>query len=218
MSPSKIAVLVTGAVLASGLNVAMVEAAIITFDDLVEDETSFGFDGDGDGIDDVIFSTTDVLGFRTVGPGLNQNFVEEPGLEGTSLLNPDLRVEFLNGAVDSIRFGFALNSLTEGPATFASFSLFNAADSLLASTQVSGLFTDTALGSSNFPEGEMAVSFSGTAAYGEFNFSSDFGRFIIDNFAGTFGSTEPIASVPEPLGLSGFLIFAGLAIGLKRFG
>uniref|UniRef100_A0A832H6B5 PEP-CTERM sorting domain-containing protein n=1 Tax=Oscillatoriales cyanobacterium SpSt-402 TaxID=2282168 RepID=A0A832H6B5_9CYAN len=181
-------------------------AAVINFSQVVEGQTSFGFDGDGDGINDVIFSTTDPLGFLTTGPGPNQVFISEPGLEGTSLLDPDLRVDFLEGAAGSIRFGFALNSFTESANTFTAFQLFDSTGSLLASAQQAGIFGSA----STFPEGQIEVGFAGIAAYGLFNFSSDSGRYIIDNFDGTFGSTEDIdsAAVPEPMTIAG----TGLAI------
>jgi len=35
----------------------------------------------------------------------NQQFIDEPGLEGTSDLDPDLRADFLNGATGSLAFG-----------------------------------------------------------------------------------------------------------------
>ncbi|MBA2624599.1 MAG: hypothetical protein H0U89_03195 [Acidimicrobiia bacterium] len=81
----------------------------ITFNQVITGARTFSFDGDGDGLPDVIFSTTDPAGFNTTGPGSNQMFINEPGLEGTALLNPDLRVDFLVGAEDSLQFGFALN-------------------------------------------------------------------------------------------------------------
>ena len=68
-------------------------AATVTFDNLVAGVTSYGFDGDGDTIHDVIFQTADPLGFNTSGPGPFQVYVQQAGLEGTSLLNPDLRVD-----------------------------------------------------------------------------------------------------------------------------
>lgn len=182
------------------------QAATVTFDTLVTGQTSFGFDGDGDSINDVIFSTTDPNGFNTIGPGVNQSFIHEPGLEGTSLLNPDLQVDFVNGAVGSISFGFALNSSSAGPAYFANFELFDASNVSLGNVTVTGAYTTTPLGQSSFPEGQVVLSFSGIASYGLFNLESEFGRLIIDDVQGTFGSTE---SVPEPA--SGMLLAGGVA-------
>jgi hypothetical protein len=138
-------------------------------------------------------------------------------LEGTSLLNPDLRVAFLRGAVGSLSFGFALNSLTANPAFFASIRVFDASNNLLAQQSVAGAFTTTSSGQSSFPEGLLTVSFAGTAAFATFDFTSQFGRFIIDDFSGTFGSTERPPAVPEPATLALIGIgLAGLAFSRRR--
>jgi hypothetical protein len=122
------------------------------------------------------------------------------------LLNPDLRVDFLVGAKDFLKFGFALNSGSEGPGTFASFQVFDSSNNLLASSNVPGLYSP-----SSFPEGLINVNFLGTASYALFNFSS-FGRYIIDNFEGTYGTTE-VESVPEPASTLGILALGVLAAG-----
>ena len=101
-------------------------AAQITFNDVVTGATSYAFDGDGDGIKDVTFSTTDPGGFRTIGPGLNQSYILEPGLEGTSLLPVDLRVDFAKGPTGTLTFAFALNSSVAAPAYAATFQVFDA--------------------------------------------------------------------------------------------
>lgn len=182
-----------------------VHAALITFDDLVTGATSYAYDGDADGIPDAVFSTTDPGGFNTVGPGPNQNYIREPGLEGTSLLNPDLRIDFIFGATGALGFGFALNSAVADAAYFASMSVFDEFDNLLGSDTVAGVFTPTPSGVSSYPEGLVNVAFAGRAAYALLNFESQFGRYIIDDFSGTFGSTE----VPEPWSMA--LVLAGLA-------
>lgn len=178
------------------VTVGMSDAAILTFDDVITGATTYQFDGDGDSIDDVIFSTTDPEGFNTVGPGLDMTYIQEPGLEGTSLLSQDLKVDFLNGAVINLQFGFALDSSTEDD--LATFSVYDSSDTLLASSSILGLYTTTGLGQSSYPEGYLSLNFSGIASYATFDFTSDFGRYIIDNFEGTFGSTEDISPVPEP--------------------
>lgn len=180
-------------------------AALITFDDLVFGATSYAYDGDGDGVADAVFSTSDPAGFRTAGPGPNQTYIREPGLEGTSLLNPDLRVDFTYGALTGLGFGFALDSLSESAAYYASFEVYDASDTLIASSLVSGVYTATPGGTSSFPEGQINVAFAGKAAYALFNFTSEYGRYIIDDFKGTYGNTE----VPEPWSLA--LVMTGLA-------
>jgi hypothetical protein len=123
------------------------------------------------------------------------------------LLNPDLRVDFFLGATDFLNFGFALNSFSEGPGTFASFQVFDSSNNLLASSTVPGLYSP-----SSSPEGLINVSFLGTASYALFNFSSDAGRYIIDDFEGTYGTTE-VTSVPEPSSVLGLLAIGALGTG-----
>jgi hypothetical protein len=177
-------------------------AALITFDELVAGATSFGYDGDGDGVNDVVFSTTDPSGFNTAGPGSLMSYINEPGIEGTTLISPDLRVDFLVGAVNAVSFGFAVNTEV-ALANALTFSLFDAADNLIESVTADADFN---LGS--FPEALVSVAFAGTAAYGTFDFNTTANRYIIDNFEGTFGTTE-METVPEPSTL--VLIGAGLA-------
>ena len=174
-------------------------AATIDFNTLVTGQTSFGFDGDGDFIDDVIFSTTDPLGFKTVGPGLNQSYISEPGLEGTTTLSPDLRVDFLNGAVTNLSFGFAVDNHQSG-VDGVTFSIFDSTDTLLNSTNQLGNYTlPDGTNQSSFPEGLVDLSFLGIASYAIFDFSDIYApRYIIDDFTGTFGSTEDISPVPIP--------------------
>jgi len=186
-------------------------ASVITFDDAISGSTTYQFDSDADGIMDVIFSTTDPYGFNTVGPGTNMTYIQEPGLEGTSLLNPDLRVDFLNMAKNSLKFGFALNSDSENSTTYTAFNVYDAGGNLIDSDTKFGLYTKPdGINDSDFPEGEILVAFSGIASYALFDFSSDYGRYIIDNFEGTYGSTE-VPRVPEP---SSLLLLGGGLVGL----
>lgn len=198
----------TGALL---LHCGVAQSAVITFDTVVAGATSFGFDGDGDTIDDVVFSTTDPTGFNTVGPGPNQSFIDEPGIEGTTLLNPDLRVDFTFGAVNALSFGFAM-SLDTGNVDGVTFTVFDAGDNVIASTSLLSDFTmPDGVNNSGFPEGQLSLAFGGVASYALFNFSQNQApRYIIDNFEGTFGSTEDIVPAPAP----GTLILATLGLAL----
>ena len=80
-------------------------------------------------------------------------------------------------------------------------------DNLLGTASVVGLF-----GTSDFPEGIVSLAFDGEAAYATFNFTSGGGRYIIDNFEGTFGSAVP---VPEPSSL-GLLALGSVALLRRR--
>ncbi|MBN1380986.1 MAG: PEP-CTERM sorting domain-containing protein [Deltaproteobacteria bacterium] len=196
----------------SGMSFATVE----TFDDLITGQTSYGFDADNDGMDDVVFSTTDPYGFNTVGPGEYMTYIQQPGLEGTSLLNPDLRVDFLTKAKDYLKFGFALDSDSDNADTWTSFKVYDAAGNEIASDFEYGYYTyPNGTDPSNYPEGVIEVTFTGIAAYALFDFSSDYGRYIIDNFEGTYGTTE-VPTIPEPA----TIILLGLGVvglvGAKR--
>jgi hypothetical protein len=196
------------------------QAALITFDDFTNG-TSCKFDSDGDGLYDVLFSTADTEGFlNTGGPGGIMTYINEPGLEGSTLVNnpDDLRVDFLAGAKDHLSFGFALLDFEETPETMVDFKIFDNSDCLLANSSELGIFTQTSEGPSFFPEGEISLSFNGSASYATFDFNtSALGgqRYIIDNFKGIFGTTE----VPEPgvLSLLGLgLLITSIALVKRR--
>lgn len=197
-----------------------INAALLTFDGAITGSTIFSFDGDGDNIDDVIFSTTDPSGFNTVGPGPNMSYILEPGLEGSTLLNPDLRVDFLVGAAGSLRFGFALDDFTETTNTWASFEVYDANNNLLGSDFELGVYTlPDGINQSSFPEGIIEVNFSGLAAYALFDFNNDPSggqRYIMDNFEGTFGSTEDPPGNVVPVPAAAWLFGSGI-IGLIGF-
>ncbi len=186
------------------------KASILTFNDAISGATSYTFDSDGDGIPDVIFTTTDPAGFNTAGPGPNMTYINEPGLEGTSLLAQDLKVQFLNGAFNSLSFGFALDSF--GQTDTMTFDVYDAGNNLLAASTQTGLYTQIGGGQSSFPEGKIDLSFGGKAAYATFDATSQAGRFIIDNFQGTFGSTE----VPDGGATAALLGFGSLCLVAAR--
>ena len=159
--------------------------AVITFDEVVSGVTSYGYDGDKDDINDVIFSTLDPDGFNTVGPGPDMNFINEPGIEGTTLLGTDLRVDFLFGASANIAFGFAMSTTQE--IYGVTFELYDHTDTLIASTYQVATITNVTV-SSTFPEAILNLEFTGIAAYGLFKFDEPPSRYIIDNLRGNFGS------------------------------
>jgi hypothetical protein len=156
------------------------ETQTLTFDDLIQGQTAYNFDGNKDGKADMTFLTTDPYGFNTAGPGRNMTYIQEPGLEGTSLLPEDLRVNFLTGATGNINFGFALDSYTQNHT--ATFRVYNAKGDLLGSQTETGHYTATPQGRSNYPEGRISMDFAGTATRATFDFTSDYGRYIVDNF------------------------------------
>lgn len=199
---------------------------LITFDEVVSGVPFFNYDSNDAGTEtDVVFSTTDPGGFNTNGPGPDQLFINEPGIEGTTDLPVDLRVDFLQGAVGQIAFGFA--TVEVGNVTFTAY---NAGGVAIGSTTVSGDYFDLDTGEggqdpgyggeggpidvagdetgglafdtasvSSFPENEVVLSLGGgTAVYGEFDFDlgGGGGRYIVDNFYFT-PAGEDIISVVE---------------------
>lgn len=133
-----------------------VHAALITFDHTaLAGHQSVSLDGDRDGVNDIMFSTVDPHGFNEVGPGMNQTYIDETGLEGSSLLDPDLRVDFLFGASTFVSLGFALASSVEDASFYATLRLFDRMGRELASATAPGAFT----GPLNFfPEGKLRRS------------------------------------------------------------
>ena len=211
------------AAIATPVTANVLGSETITFDEAINGVPFFNFDSsDPDSATDVVFSTTDPFGFNTSGPGPEQLFIQEPGLEGTTALNPDLRVDFLQGAVGTISFGFATIDMAE-----VTFTAFNAAGVPIGTQTVSGDFFDIPEGpvddgfggeiiippgtTSAFPENEVIVPLSGTAVFGEFNFVLDGagpgdpspiepdGRYIIDNFTFTPAGEDIISSVEGAL-------------------
>jgi hypothetical protein len=202
-------------------------AITLTFDDAITGQTSYSFDQNNDGIVDAVFSTTDPGGFNTFGPGPNMSYIDEPGLEGTTTLSPDLRVDFPLGAVGSLGFGFAMSSEGNSPNLTVTFNVYDAQNNLLGTvTQLAAYTQPSPPNNSSYPEAAVTVSFAGTARYATLNFNStDAGRYIIDNFTGTFGSGErpvpvPPAQIPTlsewGLILLSLMLAAGTFLMLRR--
>ncbi len=215
---TRFAIAVSGVAILFLFPVSKALAVTLTFDDAITGATAYSFDADSDGSADAIFSTTDPAGFNTVGPGSNMSYIEEPGLEGTTTLAPDLRVDFPVGAEGSLSFGFALSADSNSPTLGVTFSVYDAADSLLGSvTQVAAYTQPTPGVDSDFPEAVVNLSFSGIAAYAIFDFDdTDANRYIIDNFNGIFGSTErpPVGAAAIPaMGRLGMVIMSLLLLG-----
>jgi len=182
------------------------DGAIITFDGLMAGAASYGFDSDGDTLDDVVFALADASAFVTAGFGSSQTYIDEPGPGGTSRLSPDLRVDFPSGARGMLNFGFAPNSSMEGGA--ASLLIYDVSDTLLASTTVPGQYTAPS-GRSIYPEGFVHLPFAGMASYATMDFTTDGDTFIIDNFEGMYGMDQT-KGIPAP----GALVLGSLGIAL----
>lgn len=194
-----IAAAVAGIFLSSQAHSALMVSSTIDFNDLIAGETSYLYDAEKDGIADVIFSTTDDEGFSTAGPGPDQLFISEPGLEGGTGLTPDLRIDLLRGGADLISFGFATTDVFPGVV-----QVFDAQNNQIGSQVFVGEFFEIDDGGygggedeyggstfSGFPENFVEVDFDGTAAYVTLDFDSDSdgygggGRYIIDDFTFT---------------------------------
>lgn len=204
--------------------VSNASAITLTFDDAISGATSYSFDQNGDSIVDATFSTTDSSGFNTAGPGPNMTYINEPGLEGTTSLSPDLRVSFPLGAVGSLSFGFAMSAEVATPNLTVTFRVYDASNNLLATATQTAAFTQPVPPTpSSFPEGQLSVSFSGTAAYATFDFNStDASRYILDNFTGTFGSSERPTEVARPADIPtlsewGLILLSTLLAGVAMY-
>ena len=201
-------------------------ASIITFDAPPTDPFSYTVDADGDGTDDVLFSTDMPGGLSRLYLYSSTNIDGYALMEGISNDQEELRVDFLAGAQDYISFDFLINSRVEYDDLWATFEIFNSSDMLLASSMESGKVD----GLSQYTEGQISATFSGTASYAIFNFNcpdiiNQNELFLLDNVAGSFGSSEvtqipdPPQSVPEPqitvMFAVGLISLAGIA-GRKK--
>ena len=194
-----------------------VSAQVINFETLVTPQPSFEVDINDDGIDDVLFSTTDPAGFNNFGPDPNtQIFASGLLLESSSTTDPDIRVDFPGGAIDQLQVGFALladvNDLDQG----LQLDVFDQAGTQLGSTfqrgEILPLTVTAITGMSTFPEGLLTVSFEGVASYALFDATATGTRFVIDDFSGTFLT----AAIPEPSSLALLGLGGVFCLGRRR--
>jgi len=193
-----------------------VSAQVIGFESLVPSQTMFEVDINNDGINDVLFSTTDPGGFGNSGPDPNaQVFASGLLLESSSLPDPDIRVDFLGGAIDQLQFGFILLTDVSDLDQGLQLDVFDQSGQPLSSTfqpgEILPLTVTAATGMSQNPEGQMTVSFEGVASYALLDATTTGTRFAIDTFSGTFLTAE---AIPEPSALA--LIGLGGAICLVQ--
>ena len=199
------------------LSTHSVPAQTIDFESLVAGQSLFGIDVNSDERTDVQFSTTAAGGFNTMGPNPDgQAFVSGLVLETSSISDPDIRVDFLGGATESIQLGFALLAGVDDAGQGLQLEIFDqAGEQLGAAFQAGELVTvDTVAGLpvfSGFPEGQVSISFDGVASFALLDATASGTRFVIDEFAGTFLP----AAVPEPSGGIG-LACLGLLLLRRR--
>lgn len=197
-------------------------ATVITFDDFVPNGSPrYAYDDNGDGKPDVVFTGRGPLG--RVGPGPDQLYVSEPGLEGGDFdIDPNadpttLRIDFPFGARDRLAFGFALTYYDPRfPAV--QVDVFDAGGRIVGrGVEYADFTSGPGFDESAFPEGLFSVRLSGVGAYALLAFSGfPEDRFIIDNVTTTLGtSTVPAPGLPEPGTLALALAAAAGAAGRR---
>ena len=183
-------------------------AQVVDFETLIATQSVFGFDFNNDGIDDVVFSSTDPAGFNTMGPDTTvQVHASGQVLETSSTANPDIRVDFPGGATGQLQVGFALltdvGELDQGLLLEVFDQTGNPLGSAFQRGELLPITTGLGSGVSGFPEELLSVSFQGVASYALFDATTTGSRFVIDNFTGTFS--------PAPVPEAGSLTLLGLA-------
>jgi hypothetical protein len=176
-------------------------AVNISFDGVANGVTTFSYDADSDSNPDAVFTKIGSGPWSFGGPTASQ-FVSQPGLVAGSASGDDLRVDFPNGAKTTVGFAFARSDSCSGRAVGYSNSseeaelrLYDSGGLLLGSSSVTPTCTLNTSGS--YVEGEVTVSFVGTASYAVVDFKGST-AYILDNFNGTFGSVE-IAAAATPV-------------------
>ena len=131
-------------------------------------------------------------------------YVSQPGLTGNSVSGNDVRVDFPNGAKQTLGFGFARSiscgSFSVGysaTAEAAELQIYDSSNTLLGTVSAVPTCTATPSGKSSFVEAQISTTFSGTAAYALVDFQGS-SAYILDNFLGTFGSVEIAAAAQPP--------------------
>lgn len=192
-------------------------AQVIDFETLVAPpQTVHGVDINDDGIDDVLFSTIDPIGFGNTGPNpATQLHASGLLLESSSTIDPDIRVDFSGGAIDLLQVGFALLTNVNDPDQGMRLEVFDQFDNQLGSVFQRGellplnVSVDTNV--SRFPEGRLSLPFEGVASYALIDATTTGSRFAIDNFGGTFLA----AAIPEPSALA-LLALGGVFLSGRR--
>jgi hypothetical protein len=198
------------------------QAANIRFESgVVVGSNSYGFDSNDDSVDDVIFSTTDPLGFANENLYLNNpeffaGTINAAVLSVSTNNNPSLRVDFING-VQAFTFHYIFFSSTGHQ---VNVDVFDSNHNLLGSSFAPALSTHA--NHNTLPNAIFRVPFSGTASYAFINASgNDSARFGIDDFQGLFSSNDlPKFNIPSaiPIPAAAWLfvpVLLGLA-GIRR--
>ncbi|MAO55568.1 MAG: hypothetical protein CMM61_07715, partial [Rhodospirillaceae bacterium] len=148
-------------------------------------QTSYAVDTDSDTNDDITITTTNAGGFDAVNAQPNQEFVTGAGLQVSSNESTDLRIDFADGAVGKIQFGYSVDAIDLADIPGVTVRLYDASNQLLTTTAQTANFTPiSGVGQSDTPEGFVQVAFEGRAAYAEIDFTSAdaAASFTLDDF------------------------------------
>lgn len=196
-------------------------AVNITFDGIANGVSTFSYDADSDGTADAVFTKFDGGVWNFGGP-TQSNYVTRPGLTAFSSDGDEIRVDFSNGAKTSVGFSFARNDACVGrsvgytnAAESAQLRVYDSTNTLLGTATVIPECTLNVLGS--FIEGQVTVTFTGTASYAVVDFQGST-AYILDNFNGTFGSSEIAPAAPAPIPTLGEWAMIFLASLMAMFG
>lgn len=197
---------------------ALAGPVVITFDDPVVTPGAgvYNWDQGKDGTIDMRFVDLTGGGFAQTGPGLNQKFVNQPGLEGAIINGPEIRVDFISnfgsnqGIYGPFRFGYALSTQAYVPLA-VTFSLYGENGNLLSAVSTSAYRRSLGGGGlSSFSEGFASLGDPPVRPFYaliDFNSQEFAGRYLVDNFG----------YVPEPMTWSMMLAgFGFVGSALRR--